>query len=59
MIDELREMRDQVYGRRSSDNNWDGCHKEWERDQVWLRKEYAKLPQPIPPHESLPIPKTA
>jgi hypothetical protein len=57
MIDELREMRDHVYGRRSSDNNWDGCHKEWEGDQAWLRKEYAKLPQPLPLWTDLPLPK--
>jgi hypothetical protein len=50
-------MRDQIYGRRSGDNNWDGCHKEWERDHAWLRKEYAKLPQPIPLWADLPLPK--
>jgi hypothetical protein len=54
----LREMRDQVYGQRCSDNNWHGCFECWILDDDWLKEQYSKLPRPLPPHESLPLPKT-
>jgi hypothetical protein len=54
----LREMRDQVYGQRGSDNNWINCVDFWQRDKDWMRAEYAKLPRPLPPLESLPLTKT-
>ena len=51
-------MRDQVYGQRCSDNNWHGCFECWILDDDWLKEQYSKLPRPLPPHESLPLPKT-
>lgn len=53
----LREMRDQVYGQRSTDSNWDGCEDRWIADTHWLHAQYDKLPRPLPPHDSLPFPK--
>jgi hypothetical protein len=58
MNEVLRIMRDQVFGQRCSDNNWNNCLEFWYSDVDWLRKEYQKLPRPLPPHESLPPPKT-
>ena len=54
----LREMRDQVYGQRCTNNNWDACAPYWKHDEPWIKDQYEKLPRPLPPHESLPWPKT-
>jgi hypothetical protein len=58
MNEPLREMRDQVYEQRSTDTNWNACRKYWLEQQQWLKEQYAKLPRPLPPHDSLPWPKT-
>ena len=58
MSESLREMRDWVYNQRGTDNNWNGSREYWEGDAKWLSEQYAKLPRPLPAHESLPIPKT-
>ena len=41
---EVRALRDQVYGKPSTDNNWEACKRRWMRpDSVaWLR-EKAKV----------------
>jgi hypothetical protein len=39
---DLRQMRDSVFGRPSSDKNWGGCRENWmELDNVrWLQDAY-------------------
>ena len=48
----IRAMRDAVYGRASTDTNWNGCRENWLKpDQTeWLRREYAKLKAVDPLH---------
>jgi len=59
IVHPLKEMRDQVYGQRCSDGNWEACREYWQRDAKWLREQYLKLPRPLPLHHTLPPPKTS
>lgn len=39
--DEIRAMRDRVFGRPSSDGNWDGCWDHWKEvgSVKWLKEQ--------------------
>jgi hypothetical protein len=42
---DIRDMRDKVYGHKSSDENWKQCREYWMKDSEinWLVKEVNKL----------------
>jgi hypothetical protein len=46
---EVRALRDQVFGRPTSDNNWDACKDDWMTPEnvAWL-KDHAAPSSPIP-----------
>ncbi len=56
----LRVMRDQVYGERSTDRNWNNCEEHWEAEEEkrWLVITFNELPKPLKNHSDLPWPKT-
>ena len=41
---EIRDLRDRVYGQRSTDKNWDGCKENWMKPEAtaWLRETVKK-----------------
>ena len=45
---QLRALRDLVYGIRSSDSNWAGCSDHWMQPEEvrWLQQQAAKLEKP-------------
>lgn len=36
--EEARRLRDLIYGKPSTDGNWDGCKEHWMKDVFWLRQ---------------------
>ena len=53
----LRQMRDYVYGERSSDTNWEATKEKWHVDEKWLVEQFNKRPRPLPPYNRLPMAK--
>jgi hypothetical protein len=41
--EELRMMRDAIYGKNQSQQSWNACYFYWLRDAAWLEEEYQKL----------------
>jgi len=44
--DEIRAMRDKVYGDSTSDKNWEGCRDRWIDDVKWLSEQLPKAATP-------------
>jgi len=38
---QIRELRDKVYGHATTDLNWNNCRENWEHDLDWLTEAAA------------------
>lgn len=45
---QVRALRDQVYGKPSTDKNWESCKDEWLKDLDWLRNAANGILPPRP-----------
>lgn len=57
---EIKELRNKVYGKQTTDINWNNCRENWESDLEWLIEAGAgrtpKAPRVLPdvPKKNIP-----